>query len=147
MNFKEIRANLSDSTGNVDHCNRVLDYVESFGETVKKAKQPGFTTDDWNSFASVIDVKNFERIGHHCEVMHWEEYIGFVTQFASELEWEGTFRRIQERGNVVYLQLTEYITVGEQTQVANTLTVYTFNETGKIAHLAVYIQQAPEQGK
>jgi hypothetical protein len=145
MNISEIKASLPPTVGNTEHCCRVLDYVDQFRKTVQKAKQPGFTIEDWSGFASLVDTENFERVGHHCEVMRWDEYIGFVTQFATDLKWEGTFRRVQERDNVVYLELTEYASVGDHTQIANTMTVYRFNASGKIDHLTVYIQQAPEQ--
>lgn len=145
MNISDIKSNLNPLNGNTALCAKVLDYVDSFSKTVQKAKKPGFTVDDWAGFASLVDIDNFERVGHHCEVMQWSEYIGFVTQFATALEWEGTFRSVQERDKVVYLQLTEYATVGDHTQIANTMTVYQFNDAGKIVHLDVYLQQAPQQ--
>lgn len=144
MDIKKIKAGLSPAAGNENLCSTVLDYVDVFSRTVKKAKKPGFTVDQWGDFAALVDVEHFERVGHQCEVMRWEEYTGFVTQFATVLEWEGTFRRIQERDQVVYLELIEYATVDGNTHVANTMTVYEFNAVGKIVHLDVYLQQAPE---
>lgn len=144
MNISEIKSGLKPSSGNTDLCAKVLDYVDAFGKTVLKAKQPGFTLDDWAGFAALVDAQNFVRVGHQAETMRWDEYIGFVTQFATALEWEGTFRRIQERDNVVYLELTEYATVDGKTRIANTLTVYQFDSDGKIVHLDVYLQQDPE---
>ncbi len=147
MDIPQIKASLDNKVGNTTLCGYVLDYVDAFNRTVQKAKQPGFTVADWAGFASLVDIDSFERVGHHCEVMRWNEYIGFVTQFASELEWRGEFRRAQERDNVVYLELTEYASVGGHTQIANTMTVYKFNDEGKIIHLDVYLQQAPAQSQ
>lgn len=145
MDIDAIKANLSNDLGNTELCAKVLDYCDIFRRTVKRAKQPGFTPAAWAPFAALVDVNEFKRVGHHCEVMNWSEYTEFVSQFAAALEWEGNFRRVQERGGVVYLELTEYCTIGGNTDISNTMTVYKFNEHGKLCHLDVYLQQKPAQ--
>jgi hypothetical protein len=145
MDIDATKASLSKDIGNTELCAKVLDYCDIFNRTVKRAKQPGFTKAAWAPFAELVDVATFKRVGHQCELMNWSEYTDFVSQFAAALEWEGSFRRVQERGGVVYLELTERCTIGGHVDVSNTMTVYKFNEYGKLCQLDVYLQQAPAQ--
>jgi predicted TIM-barrel enzyme len=145
MNISAAKARIGKEQGNAELCRKVLEYAEIFNSVVHKAKQPGFTVADWAPLAELVAVDEFERVGHMMEVMNWQEYTAFVTQFATALSWEGTFRRVQERSGVVYLELIERCTIGARVDVANTMTVYQFNAAGKLCHLDVYLQQKPVQ--
>ena len=145
MNISAAKAGIAKEQGNSELCRKVLEYAEIFNSVVHSAKQPGFTVADWAPLAELVAVDEFERVGHMMEVMNWQEYTAFVTRFATSLSWEGTFRRVQERSGVVYLELIERCTIGDRVDVANTMTVYEFNAAGKLCHLDVYLQQKPVQ--
>jgi hypothetical protein len=137
-------ANIDKAQGNSELCRKVLEFSDIFRRVVEKAKQPGFTAAEWNPLEKLVAVDEFERVGAFLEVMNWQQYTGFVTQFARSSGWEGSFRRIHESNNVVYLELTERCTTGDRLDVVNSVSVYEFNAAGKIRHLDIYLQRKLE---
>jgi len=109
---------------------------------VDEAKEPGFTIDSWGPLAKLIDTENFERVGNFKEVMKWQDYIGFLTGWASSSEWDCSFKRVTHVGNVVFLELEERSQIGEFSNAVNSASVYEFNDAGKITHIDVYLQMA-----
>jgi hypothetical protein len=69
----------------------------------------------------------------------WATYREFVTSFANQTNWEATLRHISEDGGRVILELTERTPKAGVTQVANTVTTYDFDSTGRLCHLEVYV--------
>ena len=128
--------------GYVGRSRTVLDYCRTTGELVRAAKQPGFTADSWAPLADLVDTDVFVRIGNFKEVMNWAEYVGFLTNWAGSSDWDCSFKRITEHGNVVFLELEERSRVGNFTNSVNSLTVYEFTAAGKIARIDVYLQMA-----
>jgi hypothetical protein len=119
----------------------VLEYVAIYARTVVKAKRPDFTQDGWDELAQLIAIHEFERVGAQQEVMDWPAYRARLTQFAATAEWKGTFRRITEVPGLVFLELTEELTRGDEIEVVNSLTVYEFNDDDKIRHFDCYLQK------
>ncbi len=129
---------------------KVLDYSRVMKTLVDAAKQPGFSIDSWAPLAELVAVDVFERVGNFKEVMTWGEYAGFLTQWAPSSHWECSFKRITEKGNVVFLELEERSKTGEYSSVVNSVSVYEFDGAGKIRHLDIYLQMelpAPEMLK
>lgn len=120
----------------------VLDYSALMKRLVDEAKQPGFSTDSWAPLAELIDTQNFVRVGNFKEVMNWGEYIAFLTNWATSSEWESDFRRVTEAGNVVFLELEERSRIGEFSNSVNSVSVYEFDQSGKITRIDVYLQMA-----
>lgn len=120
----------------------VLDYCIITRALVDEAKQPGFTVDSWAPLAELIDTANFVRVGNFKEVMNWEEYVNFLTNWAAASQWECSFKRITEVGNVVFLELEERSRIGDFSNSVNSASVYEFNKSGKITHIDVYLQMA-----
>jgi hypothetical protein len=120
----------------------VLEYSRVTKRLVDEAKRPGFSTDSWSPLAELVDTDAFVRVGNFKEVMNWQEYVSFLTNWASSSEWECSFRRITEHGNLVFLELEERSRVGEFSNSVNSVTIYEFNATGQIARLDVYLQMA-----
>jgi hypothetical protein len=124
---------------------KVLDYSVTVKGLADECKQPGFQNERWDQlFSEFFDTKNFQRIGHLKEVMGYPAYIEFQTKWAPISQWECSFKRITEKDNVVFLELEERATVQGHTNVVNTLSVYEFNESGKIRYIDVYLQQTPQ---
>lgn len=121
---------------------KVLDYSQITGRLVGEAKKTGFTVDSWAPLAELIDTENFVRVGNFKEVMNWHEYVTFLTNWASNSEWECSFKRITESGNVVFLELEERSTIGPFSNSVNSMSVYEFNKAGRITHVDVYLQMA-----
>ncbi len=120
----------------------VLDYSALMKRLVDEAKQPGFSTDSWAPLAELIDTQNFVRVGNFKEVMNWGEYIAFLTNWATSSEWESDFKRVTEAGNVVFLELEERSRIGEFSNSVNSVSVYQFDQSGKITRIDVYLQMA-----
>jgi hypothetical protein len=123
----------------------VLDYTQLMKTLVDAGKEPGFSVDSWAPVAGLVAVGSFERVGPFKEVMNWPEYAAFLTQWAQTSEWECSFRRVTETGNLVLLELEERSTVAGFSNAVNSATTYQFDEHGKVVHLAVYLQmQLPD---
>jgi len=121
----------------------VLEFDRTIKRLVEKAKQPGFTLADWAPLANLVAVEEFSRIGVWREEMNWQEYIEFLTKWATSTTFDDTLRRITEVSNLVFFEIQERNggadDAGEVVPV-NTNTVFEFNDAGKIRHLDVYIQ-------
>jgi hypothetical protein len=110
------------------------------------AKEPGFSVDSWAPLADLIEVDVFERVGNFKEVMNWTDYVNFLTSWAGNADWDCAFKRVTESGNTVFLELEERSTVGDFKSVVNSVSVYEFNNAGKVTHIDVYLQMALPEG-
>lgn len=119
---------------------KVLEYSRLMKEAVDAAKLPGFSEANWAPVAAMVDTANFERVGNFKEVMRWDDYVTFLTGWAQGSDWECSFRRVTENGNVVLLELEERSRVGGHTSVVNSVSVYEFNAAGLLDHLDIYLQ-------
>lgn len=121
----------------------VVQYSERFNQLIGKIKQPGFSDADWAPLEELVDVDNFERVGvfltTRAEVIGWPQYKKYITQYAGGTSWEGTLRRITETPGLVILELEERNIRDGVTDVSNTVTIYEFNQDGKLRHLDVYV--------
>ena len=89
-----------------------------------------------------VAVDEFERVGTFLEVQSWSQYTEMLTQWASAIAtFETTVQRISELPGLVYYEVEERHLVGDQVNVVNSLTVFEFDDDGKIRHLDVYLQQ------
>ncbi len=123
----------------------VLDYSRTMSRLVKSAKEPGFSTQSWAPLAELVAVDDFVRIGPFKEVMNWTEYAEFLTTWAKSSEWDCSFKRISEAGDVVFLELEERSQIGDFSSEVNSASVYEFDTDGKITYIAVYLQmQLPD---
>ncbi len=116
--------------------------VETYSETVRRIVPNARLTEDWAPLAELVAVDEFERIGTFLEVQNWQQYTEMLTGWASAMDtFETTVRRITEVPGLVYYEVEERHHVGEHTTIVNSLTVFDFNDEGKIRHLDVYLQQ------
>ena len=121
---------------------QVLDFESTVKRLVKAAKDPGFTAAGWAPLAEFVAVREFERVGTWMEVMNWQQYTEFMTQWASSsMGFDTVLRRISELPGLVYLELEDRHTRPGGVAVVNSLSVYEFSAGGKIKHLDVYLQQ------
>ncbi len=120
----------------------VLQYAATTGRLVGEAKTPGFTDAGWAPLADLVDTENFHRVGAFKEEMDWAGYVAFLTGWATTSEWECTFKRITEHGELVFLELEERSAVGDFRSVVNSLSVYAFSDDGRIRRLDLYLQMA-----
>lgn len=124
----------------------VLEYSLLMKRLVDEAKMPGFSEAGWGPLAALVAVDEFERVGNFKEVMSWQDYITFLTKWAISSEWECSFKRITEHGNVVFLELEERSKAGDYRSVVNSVSVYEFNPAGKLRHLDIYLQMPWPEG-
>ncbi|PRC46140.1 hypothetical protein C6A85_91600 [Mycobacterium sp. ITM-2017-0098] len=123
----------------------VLEYSQTMSRLVQSAKDPGFSIDSWAPLAELIAVEEFVRIGPFKEVMNWEEYTEFLTNWAKSSDWDCSFKRLTESDDVAFLELEERSTIGDFSSVVNSASVYEFNADDKITYVAVYLQmQLPD---
>ena len=140
MTLRELNDVIGDYSGN---SRKVLDYSQIMKRMVDTAKEPGFSAATWAPLAELkqmIATEEFERVGNFKEVMNWESYVGFLANWAPNAEWECSFKRITERGNVVFLELEERASASGYNTAVNSLSVYEFNDAGKIHHVDIYLQ-------
>ena len=116
----------------------VLDYVRTMERLVPTVDAP----EDWAPLTEFVAVDEFERVGTFLEVQSWSQYTEMLTQWASAIAtFETTVQRISELPGLVYYAVEERHLVGENVNVVNSLTVFEFDDVGKIRHLDVYLQQ------
>ncbi len=125
------------------HSRTVLDYCMTTKRLVDQAKQPGFSADSWAPLAELVATAAFERVGAFKEVMKWPEYVDFLTNWATSSEWECSFKRITETADRVFLELEERSAIDDFSNVVNSLSVYEFDDAGKITHIDLYLQMVP----
>jgi hypothetical protein len=117
----------------------VLEFEQTMKRLVPAIKAPA----DWAPLAEFVAVDEFERVGCFLEVHNWQQYTEMLTKWASPQDsFETTVRRITELPGLVYFEVEERHFRGGKVHVVNSLTVFEFNDDGKIRHLNVYLQQA-----
>jgi hypothetical protein len=118
---------------------KVLEYTQTMQRLVPGIQSPA----DWAPLATFVAVDGFERVGTFLEVQDWQQYTEMLTQWASATgSFESTVRRISELDGLVYFEIEERHFRGGSAHVVNSMTVFAFDEHGKIRHLDVYLQQA-----
>lgn len=118
---------------------KVMEYSATVRRIVPGVRAP----EDWAPLAGLVAVDEFERVGTFLEVQDWQQYTEMLTGWASAIDtFETTERRITEVPGLVYYEVEERHHAGEHTTVVNSLTVFAFDDDGKIRHLDVFLQQA-----
>ena len=117
---------------------KVLEYTELMRTLVPSARTPG----DWEPLEKLVAVEEFERVGNYMEVHNWRQYTEMLTQWVSGThEFETEVRRISEMPGRVFFEIQETHFRGDRTDVVNSMSVFQFNDEGKICHLDIYLQQ------
>lgn len=117
---------------------RVRDYTRAIERLVPTVQAPA----DWGPLAEFVAVDEFERVGVFLEVQNWREYTEMLTKWASATErFETRLRRISEVPGLVYFEVEERHARGGGVHVVNSMTVFEFEDDGRIRHLDVYLQQ------
>ena len=126
---------------------QVLAYSEAFSDIIAKTKEAELRPADWQPLEALVDPEKFQRegvfLGPEAEVIDWQTYKSYISKYGAATSWEGTLRRITEVPGLVILELEERNTVNGVTDVSNTVTIYEFNDAGKITHLDVYVMPLP----
>lgn len=122
---------------------QVIAYGEGFEHVIAALKQGEADEADWARLEALVDAAAFERVGMfltaEVETIDWPTYRRYVSQYGHMTGWDGKLRRITESGNVVFQELEERNTRAGVTDISNTVTVFEFNEAGRIVHLDVYV--------
>ena len=116
--------------------------VLEYEQTMKRLVPAVETADDWAPLAAFVAVDEFERVGTFLEVQNWQQYTEMLTRWASAtVKFETTVRRVSEFPGLVYFEIEERHFRGDTVNVVNSLTVFGFDQAGRIRHLDVYLQQ------
>ena len=116
--------------------------VGEFTSTMEGLVADGGAPDDWAALAEFVAVDDFERVGTFREVQDWKQYTEMLTQWASSVDkFETSVQRITETANLVFLEIEERHYRGGGVHLVNSMTVFDFDDHGKIQRLNVYLQQ------
>jgi len=116
--------------------------VLDFTRTMEGRAADGEAAVDWAPLADFVAVDEFERVGTFREVQDWTQYTEMLTGWASSVDkFEACVQRITEVGNLVFLEMEERHHRGGGVDVVKSMTVFDFDEKGKIRRLNVYLQQ------
>ena len=117
--------------------------VQDYTATMQRIVPTAANDADWAPLAAYVAVDDFERVGTLLEVHDWAAYVAMLTQWASSVDrFETTVRRVTEVDRLVYFEIEERHFRGERVHVVNSMTVFAFDDTDRIRHLDVYLQQA-----
>ena len=121
---------------------KVLRYSEVIERIVVSAKDADFDREaGWAELEALIDVAKFERVGNDKARMGWAVYRDLLNQWAGTTAFWKEFHRISEVDGRVFLELTEHNTPkGGAESVVNSMSVYAFDDAGKLVHLDIYLQ-------
>ncbi|TMK87258.1 MAG: hypothetical protein E6G57_11010 [Actinobacteria bacterium] len=119
--------------------------VLEFTRTMEGLVADGQTPGDWAPLAEFVAVDDFERVGTFREVQDWKQYTGMLTGWASSVDkFETSVQRITEAANLVFFEIEERHYGGGDVLVVNSMTVFDFDDHGRIRRLNVYLQQGRE---
>jgi hypothetical protein len=120
---------------------KVIAYTDTIRGLVLTAKAP----EDWAApLGEFIAADGFERIGPFLDVQNFTQYTEMVNGWAAYTQdFDTTVRRISELPQRVYYEVEERHQIGDTKLVVNSLSVFEFDDDGKIKHLDVFLQQPP----
>lgn len=121
--------------------------VAQYSDLIERnATAQGSTATDWDALREFVAVEDFKRVGAYQEVMNWNEYVGFMTEWAGTTRFESTVKRISEIGRVVFYEIEERHYKGDDFIRKNVIAVFAFDDSNKIRHLDIY-EQAQDSGQ
>ena len=121
---------------------RAIDYGRFQKGLMDRSRQAAdYSPDEWLGLKDFVS-DGFQRVGNFKEVMNIDDMIRFLQAWAPTQKWEGSFKRVTEQDNVVWLELEERVGEGDNQAAVNSVSVYEFDDAGKIRHLDVYLQAA-----
>lgn len=125
---------------------RAIEYSYVMKGILDDAKQPGFTDQQWGPLGDLVNIATFERTGNFMEVVNWEQYVPLLSTWARATGWTFHVRRVTEGENYAILELHEYAEYPDRDEDYNSVSVYEFDEVGKLAKLGIYLQmRAPPE--
>ncbi len=137
--FEDIADAAQRYTGNA---RRAIDYGLFQKGVMDRAKGAAdYSPDEWLGLRDFVS-DDFKRIGNFKEVMTFADMVGFLQAWSPTQHWEGSFKRVSEVGDVVFLELEERVGTGAEQTAVNSVSVYQFDAAGKIRHLDIYLQAA-----
>jgi len=119
---------------------KVLQYLDAVARTAARAKASGITLADWDELAALVDTAAFVRIASPTKHFGWDEHIAQLTQWAPHADFETTVLDLRETRDCAFAKLVERNTVGGVHRVVNALSVYVFDDAGKVTGLQTYRQ-------
>ena len=139
--FEDIATAAERYTGNM---RRAIDYGLFQKRIMDRARggAPDYSPKEWLGLKELV-TDDFRRVGTFKEEMTIDDMIGFLQAWSPTQHWEGSFKRVSEYDNVVFLELEERVGEGAEQNAVNTVSVYHFDDAGKVQHLDVYIQATP----
>jgi hypothetical protein len=137
---------IATATAAVDEFGPLSQRVIRFGEMMEAAAQATGEPIDWEAFEEFVATDEFKRVGAYLEVMNWQEYTQFISEWAGKTRFEYTVLRVCEVGQVVFFEIEERHYKGEDFIRKNVMAVYEFGEDQRIRHLDIY-EQAKDSGQ
>ena len=77
-----------------------------------------YSPDEWLGLKQFV-TDDFKRVGNFKEVMTFQDMVGFLQSWAPTQHWEGSFKRVSEFDNVVFLELEERVGEGDEQTAVN----------------------------
>ena len=129
-------------SGRGEFADRVMQLFDIMKRLVAKGRQGGVILRDFSPLADLLAVEEFERVGPFHDALDWPAYIQLLSQWVNHSQgWDPVIKRVTEAPGIVYVQCEEMITHGDRVDPFYSLSMYEFNEAGKIRRIEVYMQQ------
>jgi hypothetical protein len=134
------------ATATVEEFGPLAQRVMRFGEMMETAAQATGEPIDWEAYEDLVATDEFKRVGAYMEVMNWEEYTRFISEWAGKTRFEYTVLRVSEVRQLVFFEIEERHYKGEDFIRKNVMAVYEFDGDQRIRHLDIY-EQAKDSGQ
>ena len=128
-------------------CSRqALRYSYVMKGVVERAKEPGYTKDDWAALAELVATDDFERVGNFREKVAWDQYLGLLDMWGRSTVWDFRVRRVTEGDGYALLELEEHAVYPDREETYCSVSVYEFDAAGKLVHLEIYLSKEEALG-
>ena len=125
---------------------RVLEFEQKLREITASITSAEADPATWAPLGEYLNLGTFRRTGVWLETMTFQQYAGFLTAWASDVDFDTVLLRVGETSDTVYLEVEEHHMRPEGEEVVRSLSIYHFDPAGKIDTLDVYLQSPATAG-
>jgi hypothetical protein len=114
---------------------QALDFAGAIREIAARAKQQGFTADAWNALAQGVAINTFLYVGRTKEALRWADFLTRLDRWSRATDFASTVDRVEQSGNLVFLQLDERSTTDNTSKQLTTMTIFEFDAEDRLRRI------------
>ena len=108
------------------------------GQIGQRAKQPDFAAEGWDELAENVATDCFLYVGRTKETLRWPDFLTHLDRWRRAVDYACTVDRVEQSGNLVFLQLDERETTGDALRQLTTMTIFEFDAAGRLRRIDAF---------